>query len=362
MTKESIVKGKDKIKFALVGCGRISDLHARAYKGSDDAEIFAVCDVNEELAKQKQVEWGAKKVYTDYDELLKDSEIDAVELLVPHNLHLPMTVSAAQAKKQISVQKPMATNVADSVKMVKAAKDEGVVLKVFENFVFHPPYVKAKELVESGAIGKLITVRMSMTSSGRGGWEVPAEAWVWRVDKIKGGGGLQVFDDGYHKFSQAYDIGGEVEKVFAWIDYTNDIIDSPSFILWKYKEDQRARYGQYDITHAYDMYIRSPYYATDDRIELVGSEGIIFINGCTGDMLSEPPLVLYRDGETRAFHDIVSDWGQSFIDSGRHFFKCLKDGGDPILTGEAGVKVMQFTLAAELSHAEKREVKPEEVP
>lgn len=357
-----MAKKNDKIRFAIVGCGRISDLHARAYNGSDDAEIFAVCDVNEDLAKKRMVEWGAKKVYTDYEELLKDNEIDAVELLVPHGLHMPMTVAAAQAKKNISVQKPMATSVADAKKMVKAAKDEGVVLKVFENFVFYPPYLKAKELLESGAIGKLITVRMSMTSAGRGGWDIPVEVWVWRLDKVKGGGGLQVFDDGYHKFSQAYDIGGEVEKVYAWIDYTNEVVDSPSFIMWKYKEGQRARYGRYDLTHAYDMFINSPYYATDDRMELVGSEGIISINGCTGDMLCEPPLVLYREGETRAFHNIVNDWGQAFVDSGRHFFKCLKEGGDPILSGEAGVKVTQFTLAAELSNAEGREVKPEEVP
>jgi predicted dehydrogenase len=352
---------KDRLKFAIVGCGRISDLHARAYEGSEDAEIFAVCDVNEDVAKKRKEEWGAKKAYTDYEKLLKDDEIDAVELLVPHGLHMDMTVAAAQAKKNISVQKPMATSVADSRKMVEAAKKEGVVLKVFENFVFFPPYVKAKELVESGAIGKLITVRMSMTT-GTGGWEIPGEAWIWRLDKVQGGGGLHVFDDGYHKFSQAYDIGGEVEKVFAWIDYTNNVVDSPSFIMWKYKEGERARYGRYDLTHAYDMFINSSYYGVDDRIELVGSEGIIFINGCTGDMLCEPPLVLYREGETRAFHNIVYDWGQAFVDSGRHFFKCLKDGGDPILSGEVGVKVMQFTLAAELSHAEKREVKPEEVP
>ncbi len=348
----------EKIKFALVGCGRISDLHARAYRGCQDAEIFAVCDVNEDRARQKKEEWGAAKVYSDYEKLLRDPEIEAVELLVPHNLHADMTIAAAESKKHVSVQKPMATSVSEARSMIKAAKKSGVLLKVFENFVFYPPYVKAKELVVAGAIGKLITVRMKMISAGRGGWEVPGESWLWRLDEAKSGGGLIVFDDGYHKFSQAYDIGGEVEKVIAWIDHTDTVVDAPSFVLWKYKEGAAARYGQYDMTFARDLYINSRYYAADDRMELVGTEGIIWVNRHHGNMLQEPSVVLYREGETRSFHGLRDDWGESFIDSGRDFFQCIKDNRNPKLSGEVGLKVLQFSLAPEISSREKREVDP----
>jgi predicted dehydrogenase len=351
----------DKIKFAIVGCGRISDLHARAYKGSQDAEIFAVCDMNADLANKRREEWGARKVFTDYEALLKDPDIQAVELLVPHNLHREMTVAAAQAKKHVSVQKPMANKVSEAREMVAAAKQNGVLLKVFENFIFYPPYLKAKELVAEGAIGTLITVRMRLTTAGKGGWTIPAEAWMWRMDPEKGGGGLIVFDDGYHKFSQAYDIGGEVEKVHAWIDHTNVVVDAPAFITWKYKEGQRARYGTYDITFAPDMFMSSDYYTSDDRMELVGSEGIIYITRTTGRMLQEPSLVLYRDGETRCFHALRDEWGDSFIDSGRHFFACIKNGGDPILSGEAGLTVLQFALAPEISAREGRDVEPDTI-
>jgi predicted dehydrogenase len=351
----------DKIKFALVGCGRISDLHARAYEQSPDAEIFAVCDANPDRAAQRKDQWGARKAYTDYEKLLKDPDIQAVELLVPHHLHRDMAVAAAQARKHVSVQKPMANTVSEARSMIAAAKENGVLLKVFENFVFYPPYLRARQLVAEGAIGTLITVRMRLTTAGKGGWVVPGEAWTWRFDPKLGGGGPVVFDDGYHKFSQAYDIGGEVEKVYAWIDHTFTVVDAPAFIMWKYREGQRARYGAYDMTFCPEMFMNSDYYTSDDRMELVGTEGIIFVNRCTGKLLQEPSLVLYRDGETRCFHSLRDDWADSFIDSGRHFFSCIKSGGDPILSGQTGLSVLQFALAPEISAREGREVDPAEI-
>ena len=79
-------------------------------------------------------------------------------------------------------------------------------------------------------------------------------------------------------------------------------------------------------------------------------------------MTREPALVLYRDGETRVFHDLRVDWEGSFVDSGRHFFKAVREGLDPILDGETGLRVLQFALAPEISALEKREVELETVP
>ena len=96
------------IRVAIVGCGRISDLHVLGYKGREDARIVAVCDTNLSHAKSKAKEWGVEKVYSDYQQVLNDKDVDVVELLTPHHLHCPMTIQAAQAGKHISVQKPMA--------------------------------------------------------------------------------------------------------------------------------------------------------------------------------------------------------------------------------------------------------------
>jgi predicted dehydrogenase len=98
----------DVIKVAIVGCGRIAGLHQMGYRQRDDARIVAVCDVKKGRAAQCAKKWGVEKVYTDYEQLLADPEVQLVELLVPHRLHAEMSIQACQAGKHVSVQKPMA--------------------------------------------------------------------------------------------------------------------------------------------------------------------------------------------------------------------------------------------------------------
>lgn len=130
------------INVAIVGCGRISDLHELGYRGRKDARILAVCDVKRSNAVEKAKAWGISRIYTDYQDVLDDPEIDMVELLVPHHLHCKMTVQACEAKKHVSVQKPMALNAAQADEMTAAAKRNNIQLRVYETFVFYPPAVK----------------------------------------------------------------------------------------------------------------------------------------------------------------------------------------------------------------------------
>ena len=138
------------IRVAIVGCGRISDLHEMGYRNREDAIITAVYDIDKTRAQTQAKAWSVEKVCSSYEEILADPEIDIVELLVPHHLHASMTVEACQAGKHVSVQKPMALNIAEADRMIEAAIKAGVVLRIYENFVFYPPYVRAKEMIESG--------------------------------------------------------------------------------------------------------------------------------------------------------------------------------------------------------------------
>ena len=153
------------IRVGIVGCGRISDLHALGYRGRDGdshARISAVCDAKKGRARQKAREWGVApaKIYTDYLSLLADPEVDLVELLVPHHLHAEMTVAACQHGKHVSVQKPMALTAAEADRMVQAAERAGVTLRVFENFVFYEPHVRAKAMIDAGEIGEPQMIRL----------------------------------------------------------------------------------------------------------------------------------------------------------------------------------------------------------
>lgn len=266
------------IRVAIVGCGRISDLHQMGYRGREDAKIVAVCDTNKGHARDKAREWGVEKVYTDYAQVLNDKDVDVVELLTPHHLHCSMTVQAAEAGKHISVQKPMALSAAEADKMIAAANKADVRLRVYETFVYYAPAMRAKQMIEAGEIGEVCAIRMHVNSgTSDTSWKVPLSAWLWRFNEKQCGGGPLVFDHGYHLFSLGYYLGGPVEKVYAWIDHTpvkeaGGIvkIDAPAMIMFKYKA---ARcYGQLDIEHTPRMRIYSDYYADDDRIEVIGDK------------------------------------------------------------------------------------------
>jgi len=355
------------IRVAIVGCGRISDLHQLGYRGRQDARIVAVCDTNKAHAKKKAKEWGVDRVYSDYKQVLEDKDVDVVELLTPHHLHCPMTVQAAQAGKHISVQKPMALSAAEADLMIAAAEKAGVVLRVYETFVYYAPAMRAKDLIDAGEIGEVQAVRMHVNSgSGATSWNVPLSAWLWRFNEKQCGGGPLVFDHGYHLFSLGYYLGGPVEKVFAWIDQTPVKeavgivkIDAPAMIIFQFKASHR--YGQLDIEHTPGMRIYSDYYADDDRIEVIGEKGILFINRYTAKTIDLPPLMLFKDGKTTPVSVDGVEWHDSFIATTADFIDKLKTSGQPRLDGPTGKAVLQFTLAALQSAATGREVRPDEV-
>lgn len=357
------------IRAAIVGCGRIAGLHQLGYRGRDDARIVAVCDPKSSRARQAAREWGVEKVYTDYARLLADPEIDLVELLVPHHLHAEMTVLACQAGKHVSVQKPMALNVLEARQMQLAAERAGVILRVYENFVFYPPIVQARRMLQAGEIGEPQMIRLHVgTGRSQTQWKVPLDAWAWRFRAEKASGGVLVFDHGYHLFSVAHNLMGPVERVCAWIDRSPvgggvpqslAAVDAPATIMIQFKAPRR--YGVLDFAHTPDMVMDSIYYADDDRVEVIGEKGILFINRCTARTVDLPPLVLFRDGITRPIPVERYEWHDSFIDCTQHLFGVLKGEAEPVLDARTGVAVLQFALAAQISARQGREIRPDEV-
>ena len=373
-----------KLKFVIVGCGRIATLHAPGYQDHPDAELWGVCDKNCGRAEAYAREQGAGRVYKSYEEVLADPDVDAVELLVPHHLHCEMAVAACEAGKHVSVQKPMAMNLAECDAMIEAARKNGVKLKVFENFVFYPPYQFAKKLLDAGEIGEPVSIRYKMNNGGlcsanlpgvegrtkkagkqtgealcETGWKIDPATWLWRLNDTLSGGGPFVFDDGYHKFSVIMHMMGDVEKVSAWIDSTPVMPgvyqDCPAMIMWKHKEGQR--YGMMDIVDSPEMYIQSKYYTCDERMEITGRRGVIWVTRCTATMMPEvAPVVMYRDGKLHEYSDMPVDWGESFKNSTRDFIEAIKLDREPVLSGERGREVLKFALAAVDSSRRKQEV------
>ncbi len=360
----------EKLRFVLIGCGRIATLHVAGYKDRVDAELYGVYDKSKQAAEKFASEHNIPKVYDSYEEVLSDPTVVGVEILVPHHLHCDMTIKACEAKKHVSVQKPMALNIEECDKMIEAAKKNNVKLKVYENFVHYPPYLFLKELIAKGEIGDVVGIRYKMNNGGlyscntpasklraKGvcqeeleptGWKVDTLSWSWRLNDTLSGGGPVVFDDGYHKFSLFIDLLGGVEKVVAWIDETRILggvcQDCPAVVMWKYLD--KKIYGVWDITSSEELYIKGKYYTCDERMEVTGSRGVVWLTRCTAEMLSDvAPVILYKDGKVTEFWDFPHDWQDAFIGSTHDFIDAIKEDREPVLSGEKGREVLQFALA-----------------
>ena len=128
---------KEKIRVAIVGTGRISDLHAIEYMQNPNAEIVALCDTNIELAKNRAKKWGCSEsvlIVDEFDKILKDNNIDVVELLLPHHMHVNAALKAIEAGKIVSLQKPMCLNIHEADILVNAVEQYDKPFKIFENF------------------------------------------------------------------------------------------------------------------------------------------------------------------------------------------------------------------------------------
>ncbi len=172
-----------------------------------------------------------------------------------------------------------------------------------------------------------------------------------------------VFDHGYHLFSLAYNLMGQAKRVYAWIDGTPVApgvnIDAPATIMFEFK--QPHTFGVFDIAHTPGIRMDSIYYSDDDRVEVVGEKGNLFINRYTTRTLDLPEVMLFKGGKTTGIPVEGVTWEDSFIAATRQLIDVIQHGGEPILDGPTGKAVLQFTMAAQISAREGREVEPESV-
>ena len=337
------------VRAAIIGLGRIYDLNIRAYRDNADVEVVALVDPSEARRAERAAEWPGAATFGTAAELAASGiAVDAAEVLLPIPLHADGVVEMASYGWHLNLQKPMANDLAEAERMIAAAREHGVVLRVMENYLFFEPLRELRATVESGAIGAVAGLHMKMVGTARGGWDVPAGSYEVQMRQMQRGRGILVFDDGWHKLATALWMFGPIAEVRAWIGETEVVpgfaVDAPTTISWRHENGVR---GVWDITLAPDMYLRSDYYTNDERWEVTGTSGFARVNRCTGRGIQEPSLEVYRDGEVRSFHALDDDWASSFRDSGRHWLRWLRTGEGPLWwSAEEAVDVLRFALAA----------------
>ena len=349
------------LRIGFIGTGRISDLHAAGYLGNPAARITALCDTNVERARSRAQAWGLDDamVTDDPATLLSRNDVDLVEILLPHHLHCPMGLAAIDAGKIVSLQKPMCLALEEADRLVEAAEAHDRPVRVFENILFDQPVMVADALVGDGAIGRPLAIRMkSNPGKGEGAWKVPPEATAWRQRRDLSGGGPLIFDDGHHKFSLAWHFMGEPEEVHAFIGRTRhrdgSLLDAPALVSLRFDEQ---RIGSFEVVYSPDLEIETRQYPQDDRIEITGTSGVIWINRGHGSIGNQPSVQCFRNGELDSSHETCSRWEDSFVRATRHFLSSLQEGGEPVLTARNARSVLRFALAAEESARTGRAVR-----
>ena len=157
----------DKVRMAIVGCGRISNMNVPGYLQDPNCHVYAICDPLTDRASDQARKWRIEpRIYPSFDQVLNDPNIDAIELLTPIYMHADQVVAALEAGKHVSCQKPMCNTVAEADRIIAAAEKANTYYRVTENFFFYPPIEKAKELIDEGAIGEPSLVRIHTTRGG----------------------------------------------------------------------------------------------------------------------------------------------------------------------------------------------------
>jgi len=162
----------NKVKVGIIGTGNISKSHIAGYKALENVEICAVCDVNEDRAKECAALNNVKHVFTDYNDMLKLSEIDAVSVCTWNNTHASATIAALKAGKHVLCEKPMAMNREEAESMSRTAKKSGKILMVGFVRRFGNDTKILKEFIDSGMLGDVYYTKATyLRRSGfPGGW------------------------------------------------------------------------------------------------------------------------------------------------------------------------------------------------
>ena len=195
------------IKFAIYGCGVIAGFHAAAIAEIDGAELYACADFYPPAA-EKFAEKNGIVAHADFDALLADPEVDVVTICTPSGTHADLAIRALGADKNVVLEKPMAITVEDCDKIIEAAAKSKGKITVISQLRTSPDIVRAKQIINSGAIGKIVLADLVMKY-----YRAPEYfKGSWRGTKKMDGGGA-LMNQGIHGVDLLQYVVGPVKNI-----------------------------------------------------------------------------------------------------------------------------------------------------
>jgi len=217
----------------IVGCGLIGQRRAKAL--GSGGKLMACADLDPDRAQNLARSAGAQ-AFLDWRELVSSLSVDVVIVATLHDSLAEITLSAAKAGKHVLVEKPAARNAAELMPVMAAVKQQGIKVHVGFNHRYHRSLRKAKEIVDSGALGELMFVRARYGHGARVGYEKE-----WRSNPVLSGGG-ELIDQGPHLIDLSRWLLGDFVEVqgFAHTYFWDMPVDDNGFMLLKTAKKQAA--------------------------------------------------------------------------------------------------------------------------
>ena len=200
------MENKSSFGFAVFGCGTISDVHARAILEIENAHFVGAADIVHSRAAAFAEKYGGV-AFADYAELLASDEVDAVCICTPSGTHADLAIEALQAGKNVVLEKPMAINVHDCDRIIEACRKTNRRLTVISQMRERPDIIRAKEIIDSGKLGKIVLCNLQMK------YYRPEEYYrgSWRGTKAMDGGGA-LMNQGIHGIDIMSYLLGEIKE------------------------------------------------------------------------------------------------------------------------------------------------------
>ena len=330
------------IKVGIIGCGKIAQVrHIPEYAANPNAEVYGFYDINLARAEELAKKYGGK-AYASYEELLADPEIVAVSVCAANHAHAEISIAALKAGKHVLCEKPMAVTLEECEAMVEAAKESGKYLMIGQNQRLAKAHAKAKELIEQGAIGKVLTFRTIFGHGGPETWSIDPGANVWFFDKTKAAMGAMA-DLGIHKTDMIqYVLGSKIVKTQAVLT-TLDKKDATGNLIGV--DDNAICIYQMENGVIGTMTASWTYYAAEDNTTVIyGSKGEL-------RLYDDPKYSVQQinaDG-TRIDYQIDqiqtndNQTASGIIDL---FVDCLVENKEPEISGENVLHAMKAVFAS----------------
>jgi len=329
---------------------------------ADNVRLTAVMDLDVSGAREIAKIYKVNKCYSKVEELINDKEVQAVYLAVPTHLHLPIAIKAARAGKHVLVEKPMAMNPAECLRMIKECKKNRVKLMTGLFMRFHVYHQKMKELIDAGLIGKPVLARAQLSC-----WypEIPG---AWRQNKILGGGG-SLIDMGMHCIDLLRMLMGEITEVSAFTANS----------AFKYKVEDNAAVILRFKSNALAM-VDSSFCVTDSSshnvLELYGQKGAVKSEYTIGQGAGGKVNINYAEeskgydaSQKREVKEKELIFDSSNLKLGdpipvspykleiEHFADCIENNKEPLISGAEGLRIQEIMAALYESARTGRKIK-----